>query len=160
MSDYHSAVNDSQVGWLFVGIQIALLAGVVLLPTADDWERTGAIRLVALAINVIGLLVLIVGVLGLGRSLTPSPMPMSDGELQTGGAYAIVRHPIYTGVMALVIGVALGSGSLLRAAIAATTLVFFNIKARWEESKLVQRYPEYPAYATTVPRFIPRTLRP
>lgn len=153
-------MNDSQLGWLFVGVQIALLVGVVLLPTGDDWERTGALRLVALAINLIGLLVLIVGVVGLGRSLTPSPMPMKDGDLQTGGVYALVRHPIYAGVMALVIGVALGSGSLLRAAIVAMMLVFFNIKARWEEARLVEKYPEYPAYTTTVPRFIPRTLRP
>jgi protein-S-isoprenylcysteine O-methyltransferase Ste14 len=153
-------VKDSQIGWLFVGAQIALLAGVILLPSGDDWERSGTVRLIALAINILGLLVLIVGVLGLGRSLTPSPVPMADGELQTGGLYAIVRHPIYTGVMALVIGVAVGSGSLVRAAVAAATIIFFNVKARWEESRLVRKYPEYPAYTTTVPRFIPRTFRP
>ncbi len=143
-----------------MGAQIPLLAGVILLPTGDDWDRGGAIRLIALAINLVGLLVFVVGVLGLGRSLTPSPIPMADGQLHTGGPYALVRHPIYTGVMALVIGVALGSGSLVRAAIAAATLLFFNVKARWEETRLVRKYPEYPAYATTVPRFIPRTLRP
>ncbi|MFW2382237.1 MAG: methyltransferase family protein [Acidimicrobiales bacterium] len=153
-------MSDSQIGWLFVAAQIALLAGVVLLPTGDDWDRTGGVRLIALTINLIGLMILIVGVLGLGRSLTPSPMPMPESQLQTGGLYALVRHPIYTGVMALVVGVALGSGSIVRAGIAAATLLFFNIKARWEESRLVEKFPEYPAYATTVPRFIPRTLRP
>jgi protein-S-isoprenylcysteine O-methyltransferase Ste14 len=153
-------VNDSRIGWLLVVVQIALLAGVVLLPAGDDWERSGVIRVVALGINLVGLLVLIVGVLGLGRSLTPSPLPMTDGDLQTGGPYAVVRHPIYTGVMTLVVGVALGSGSLARAAFAVATLAFFNFKARWEEARLVEKYPEYPAYATTVPRFLPRTLRP
>lgn len=149
-------MNDYRMGWVFVGVQIILLALVLLLPGGDDWSRPGWLRGVALALNIVGFLLLVAGTFGLGRSLTPNPVPLADGRLQTAGLYAFMRHPIYTGVMALVAGVSLGSGSFVRAGIGVLTIVFFNVKARWEESRLARHYPEYLAYAAVVPRFLPR----
>ncbi len=81
---------------------------------------------------------------------------MPGGELRSTGLYRYVRHPIYTGVMALAVGSAIPSGSL---AIATTTLAlvaWLVLKARWEERRLEIRYPAYAAYAARTPRFIPR----
>lgn len=141
---------------MLVALQVVLLLAVVFLPAGDDWGRPGWLRGLALAINITGFLLLAVATIGLGRSLTPHPLPLTDGELQTAGLYAFVRHPIYSGVMAIVIGISLGSGSFVRAAVGAATILFFNAKARWEESRLVDHYPEYAAYAAVVPRFLPR----
>lgn len=149
-------MDDRRTGWAFVGVQVILLALVILLPGGDDWTRPGWLRAAALAMNICGFVLLVAGTLGLGRSLTPNPVPLADGRLQTGGLYAFVRHPIYTGVMAIVVGVCLGSGSIVRAILGVTTILFFNVKARWEESRLARHYPEYRAYAAVVPRFLPR----
>ena len=42
---------------------------------------------------------------------------------------------------------------------AVALVVFFSVKANWEEQRLVERYPDYPAYAATTPAFVPRPRR-
>ena len=42
--------------------------------------------------------------LGLGPALTPMPRPSGRGELVVSGPYAVVRHPIYSGVAAAALG--------------------------------------------------------
>jgi protein-S-isoprenylcysteine O-methyltransferase Ste14 len=153
-------MNESQKGWAFVGAQFVLLALVILLPTGDDWGRPGWLRGISLIINVAGLVLFVFGVKGLGRSLTATPVPLEGGRLQTAGLYGLMRHPIYTSVIVIIVGISIGSGSILRAAIAVATIVFFNVKARWEERRLAQRYPDYRSYASVVPRFVPRLPRP
>ncbi len=152
-------MNDGQIGWGFVGVQIVLLLAVIFGPAGDDWSQPGWLRILTLAVRVIGFAILVAGALGLGSSLTPTPVPVDTGSLKTGGLYGLMRHPIYTGVMLIVIGSVMGSSSFIRAAFGAVTIVFFNVKARWEERKLIEHYPEYPAYASVVPRFIPNPTK-
>ena len=80
---------------------------------------------------------------------------MPHGELKTGGLYRLVRHPVYTGVMALAVGAALGSGSVAKALAAAALVGWFMLKARWEETRLRAAYPGYDDYAARTPRFVP-----
>ncbi|WP_415814411.1 methyltransferase family protein, partial [Deinococcus marmoris] len=37
----------------------------------------------------------------LGRNLSPLPEPLDTAQLVTGGLYAQIRHPIYSGLLAL-----------------------------------------------------------
>lgn len=112
---------------------------------------TGAARALSLA----GLVVLVTGLVNLGRSATALPLPVQDGELRSGGLYRYVRHPIYTGVLALAIGSAIPSGSVWIAVAAAALIGWLTAKARWEERHLMARYPGYAEYAARTPRFIP-----
>ena len=75
------------------------------------------------------------------------------------GAYRFVRHPIYTGVLTIVVGLVVPSGSAVTLAIGLATIAFFNVKARWEEDRLAETYPDYRDYARTTPRFVPRPSR-
>jgi len=97
-----------------------------------------------------------VAALRLGAALTPTPVPTERGTLITGGLYTFVRHPIYTGVLIIVVGLVIRSGSLLTLLVGVATVWFFNAKAAWEEARLAERYPDYPAYAAVTPRFVPR----
>ena len=45
------------------------------------------------------------------------------------------------------------------AIVAVVAFVFFDRKAAWEERQLEARYPGYPAYAATTPKFVPRPWR-
>ena len=94
-------------------------------------------------------------VLGLGSALTPSPVPNQAGELQTDGLYGLVRHPVYSGIILAVLGAALRSGSPLTVVLVVAMIAFFSFKARWEERRLVERYPSYAAYAARTPRLVP-----
>lgn len=151
--------DQTRTGWLFVALQAVLLITLIALPGADHWTVPGALRVVGLLLVVGGVAVVVVSALRLGPALTPTPVPTEAGTLATTGFYRFVRHPIYAGVLAAVAGVALRSGNLVTLAVAAATVLFFHVKAGWEEQRLVERYPDYPAYAARTPRFVPRPWR-
>ena len=68
-----------------------------------------------------------------------------DGELQAGGPYGLVRHPIYLGWMLIVFGSAHMTGD--RLAFAAVTSLYLAIAIPWEERALEtafgDRYQRY-----------------
>ena len=146
-------------GWLFVAVQAVLLVVLILLPGADHWPVPGWLSALGYLLMAVGVAVMIAAGLRLGPSLTPTPMPTAGGQLTTTGLYRYTRHPIYSGVLALVAGIVVRSGSVVVAAVGLLTLAFFTAKARWEEARLRERYPGYAAYAATTGRFIPRLRR-
>jgi len=148
-------MDPRRLGWLFVAAQVVLLVSLVLLPGGSAWPTPGWVEGVGLAISLFGALLAVVASRRLGPALTPTPVPTERGELTTAGLYGLVRHPIYTGVLSIVLGIVVRSGSVLVLAVGAVTLVFFTVKARWEEGQLLARYPTYRSYASTVPRFFP-----
>lgn len=147
--------HETAVAWAFVSVQLLLLVVIGVAPPGDAWSATGWAVAVASTLQWVGVGVLVVGLVSLGRSLTPLPTPVPHGVLQTRGLYRLVRHPIYTGVLALAAGVAIRSGSPLIAGAAFALAVLFGAKARWEEARLRRRYPGYEAYAARTPRFVP-----
>lgn len=152
-------MSDRATGWLFVAVQAILLVALVLLPGADHWPRPDWLRTAAAIVLITGGVLIGVSALGLGRSLTATPVPVTGGELRTSGLYRFARHPIYSGVLAVVVAIAIRSGSFVVAILAAVTVGFFTIKARWEEDKLTVRYPDYARYAARTPRFVPHPGR-
>jgi protein-S-isoprenylcysteine O-methyltransferase Ste14 len=87
-------------------------------------------------------------------------MPMTLHEnpvLVTAGPYRYVRHPIYTGMSAMVIGSALAfPGMLLWAAV---MLVYMLVSARREERDMALRFPDaYPAYRQRSKMLVPFVL--
>lgn len=153
-------MSRTRTGWLFVAVQALLLVLLVTLPGDDAWPTPAWLRLFGLVAVIGGVALVVIAALRLGPALTPTPVPTVDGALTTEGLYRFVRHPIYSGVLTAVIGVTIRSGSLLVLLVGIVTVVFFNAKARWEEARLTERYPDYPAYAAATPRFLPRPSRP
>lgn len=152
-------MSRAATGWAFVAIQAILLAALVLMPGAEHWPTPDWLDALSTAMVAGGLVVVAVAALGLGPALTATPVPTKRGQLATGGLFRWVRHPIYSGVLLIVVALGAGSGNLAKFAIAAATIGFFHVKARWEEGQLARRYPDYSAYAALTPRFVPR-LRP
>ena len=76
------------------------------------------------------------------------------------GPYALVRHPIYTGILAAALAKALLSASLLAFAGLGVLAMAFWLKARVEERFLAETLgrDEYAAYARRVRRLIPYLL--
>lgn len=148
-------MNRHIIGWLWVGGQAALLGALIFLPNGDDWDRSGTLGTVANVLFFAGLALIGIGALRLGTGITPSPVPTSLGQLQTTGLYRFMRHPIYTGVLTAVVGMAMRSGTWVHVAIAAVTFVYFDRKAAWEEGQLREHYPAYAEYAARTNKFFP-----
>ena len=151
--------RDRLVAWALLAVQLGLLAAIFLLPAGDAWTPPSWLATGSRVLEIVGLVVLGIGLLNLGRSATPLPTPVRDGELRSTGLYRYVRHPIYSGVMALAVGSAITSGSVTIAVAALTLVGWLAIKARWEERRLSARYPDYAAYAARTPRFLPSPRR-
>lgn len=151
-----AAGEDRGERWL--AAQVALL---VLAAVSPQWEghwppaprRLG--RLVGIPFLLLGTIFLAGGSLRLGRNLTPLPKPKSDSVLVQDGIYGVVRHPIYAGVIALLLGSGLCTGRIARLAIALASVGFFDAKARREEEWLMERFPGYAAYRRRVCKLIP-----
>lgn len=142
----------------YVAMQFILLAVLILAPRNP--ELYGGLRLplsiLGLAMIAIGIGVVLFSFFKLGRSLTASPIPKSDGELVTTGLYSRVRHPIYFGLLLASFGVVLDAGPWPQLAVVLLLLILLNVKASFEEQLLTKQYPEYKKYAAKTPRFFPR----
>ena len=73
-------------------------------------------------------------------ALAPLPTPREGGELQRAGAYAVVRHPMYAGVVLGCVGVAMIAPSALRLGVLALLLANLGVKMGLEERALVDEY--------------------
>jgi protein-S-isoprenylcysteine O-methyltransferase Ste14 len=143
-------------GWVFV--QMFLLVGVAVagLVGARWLENLQVPALViAMISGVAGLWLASSGVRTLGKSLSPLPKPPTTSELKESGAYALVRHPIYGGILLLSLAwsLALSPWALIPTGALAIALAF---KSRLEERWLIDRHPTYAGYRERVRRrFVP-----
>jgi len=151
------AFGPRGVGWVLVqGILFVLVAaaGWTLGP---GWP--GPLRLVGVLVGsalIFGGIALVVrAVVDLGSAMTPLPMPRDGSELVVTGAFAIVRHPIYAGVLLVGLGWAVVQASVVAAVLTGVLAAFLYLKSAREEAWLEARYPGYAAYRARTPRFIP-----
>lgn len=145
---------------------LALVAGGLLLawphspwgPLLDLrlWPRTALPYTAGLVVLVAGLAFSVWARVHLGRNWSGNVTVKEGHELIRTGPYGYVRHPIYTGLLAAVLGTAICSGTL-RAALAfviiAAALV---VKSRAEERFMREAFPgQYEKYCEEVPALIP-----
>jgi protein-S-isoprenylcysteine O-methyltransferase Ste14 len=141
--------------WTLVAIQGLLLLGVFVGPNTPALRAPEALRVAGQFIQAIGVALIVISAIELGRRLTAHPTPNGRGSLRRSGLYRFVRHPMYTGVMAMAIGSSLTNSSVVRGASTGMLVLLFAIKARFEELSLVAHFTEYSSYASTTGRFLP-----
>jgi protein-S-isoprenylcysteine O-methyltransferase Ste14 len=150
------ALGPRGEGWvvLQVVLLLVLVASAVLGPQwPDAWDQwlLGA----ASVIGVVGAFLFLGGALRLGAQLTPFPKPVEGGRLRDSGLFAVVRHPIYGGVLLLTAAWALATSPLALVP-AGLLAALFDVKARREEAWLVEHHEGYEDYRRKVKRrFIP-----
>jgi protein-S-isoprenylcysteine O-methyltransferase Ste14 len=133
-----------------------LFAAFLLAPEVGPaWPAPTVFRILGAITALAGVAVLGSGAVSLGKSLTPFPRPLHGAELITSGAYRLVRHPIYFGLLLAAFGIALLTLSPLRIGLTLLLGVFFDRKATREERWLLERYPGYPAYQAKVRKLVP-----
>lgn len=138
-----------------MALQFALLLVLAVVGLLGRGGWPDGLRLAALVVGLVllaaGVVLAGLGLTGLGSALTAVPAPLADRSLRTGGVYAVVRHPIYGGLVLAALGFALLTSpwALLPAAVLAVVL---DLKRRVEEDFLASVYPGYDDYRRTVPR--------
>ena len=161
--DVHKAARDPWV-WgqlllilLVIGLPVLrdLVGGSELLSRLLHRADNGT-RLIALMPLLAGFAIGVWGAVSLGPNLTPGTEPLAEGRLVEGGAYRLVRHPVYLGLILVLWGLGWWlANAVLGLAVAILAGGFFDRKAAVEERWMRQRFPSYEAYTTRVPKLIP-----
>lgn len=139
------------------GLFILVAIGPRTWPGLPDWSagwmRFGIVG--GCLLFLAGTLLAGAGAVSLGRNLTPLPCPKEDGTLVITGAYRFVRHPIYSGLIAMALGWGGWVHGWLTLGYALLLFIFFDFKSRREERWLRGKFPEYAAYQRCVRKLIP-----
>lgn len=166
MNETTPATDDRRirrVGWIWAFAQFLLLIVWVLLFRTNlddiDVDPLHSHHLLGIAVMSIGVIMLVMAAATLRSALTPNPVPRPGALLVTGGLYGRMRHPIYVAMVLLLVGgtIVAYSTELLIGTI--VLLAFYLTKARFEETQMVARYPEYDDYRRRTGSFIPKMRR-
>jgi len=142
--------------WPGLVIVIAIDFGV---PRAD-WS---AVTVQAAWVRILGLVILVAATalaiwarLALGAMWSAAPAVKQEHKLRTSGPYAVTRHPIYTGMLGMLLGSGLLAGVGRWLVAFPVFLVLVEIKLRIEERFMLAEFPDdYPRYRKQVPQLIP-----
>ena len=151
-------MSSTVKGWPWVAMQFTLLVALLLTPVGWPLPWLVPLRPLGLLLCTLGLTLAGVAAwqLRLRRALTPLPSPRANAELQTGGLYRHIRHPVYSDLLVWTAGVALAAVSGRHFLLFGILWAFFTAKAAHEERLLTQRFSDYAAYSGRTPRFFPR----
>jgi len=122
---------------------------------------TNEVRLSMICVTISGLAFLLWALRTLGSNWAPSLSGMrQDTSLITNGPYKIVRHPIYLGVVVILLALGILSANVLILMPTAMLVVLLYMQLPDEESMLIERFGDaYLEYMKRTPKFIPRLFR-
>ena len=146
------------IGWVLVAAQAVLLVLFLVLPKRRSlFAPPDVLDVLGILLMIAGLAVVIVSLVSLGAALTPTPVPQESAALRTNGIYALVRHPVYSGILVAALGFTLAVGSIWQVVLWLALAAFFSAKAFWEDRLLADKHGvAWFDYADHVSSFIPR----
>jgi len=152
-------MSDKTKGWILAVIQFFYLA-VIMLVSAYEFKHMNRplipiVTYIGVTLILLGAMFFTVVALNFGQMITPNPVPLEKAILKTTGIYKYIRHPMYTSVLVLFIGVVLYFQAYFSFALIAGLFVFFVIKTNAEEQFLRDKFSEYAEYSKRSKRFIP-----
>lgn len=141
-----------------VGLVILLIINSII-PSENYFESAGAIRYVSLLFTTLGVMLIQVSFrqyrLKAFLGFTPE-----DSRLHKGGVLGWVRHPIYSGLILVVIGFFLFIPNLPTLVTCMCILVYLPIGIYLEEKKMIAVFGQsYLDYKKEVPLLVPRWSR-
>lgn len=148
-------IGVAVIGWflLFRGSRLPYPFSVRLVPQSD------ALLIAASILCLCGLGLCLWARAILGRNWSGTVTLKEDHELIVRGPYRLVRHPIYTGLLAMLLATAIQLGHLAGMIGVLVVFVSFWIKSTYEEELMLKQFPDhYPAYRQRVKRMIPFLL--
>ncbi|MEY9874695.1 protein-S-isoprenylcysteine O-methyltransferase Ste14 [Streptacidiphilus sp. MAP12-33] len=150
--------------------RVALVAGILVLieltrrPDGPFWRHlqywNPVLGVAGAALTVAATALLVWSRLVLGVMWAGVPLVQEGHELRTTGPYGLVRHPIYTGLLGLVLGAALGLGFGVWVLYTAVTVPWALHRVRVEDDLMAAEFGDrFLAYRLRVPALLPRRVR-
>lgn len=146
-------MNSYRKDRLFVAGQLVLMLSYVM---PVNLGYFGGFPVIGWVLIPLGCMIGAGAIWQLRYTLSAYPTPRSSAKLIDGGVFRWIRHPIYTGILTVMLGYMLYSGSVWRGTVTLFLLVLFQFKARYEEQLLRERFDQYTDYMAKTGRFLPK----
>ena len=144
---------------------VLTIPAAVLLAVRGPWLPWLSARFLpdTMIVYLLGLLMVVAGLafaiwarVHLGRNWSGTVTVKENHELIRSGPYAIVRHPIYTGLLLAILGTAIVVGEWRGLLAFCFLTIALVLKLRREERFMEESFPDtYPSYCAQVPALIP-----
>ena len=141
-----------------IGVAVVCVGVAVVGRSHFDGLAVGAmwVRVLGLAVLVASTVFTLWARFSLGTMWSMAPKVKGGHELRTHGPYAVTRHPIYTGLLGMMLGATLLSGIGQWIVLFPVGLILFEVKIRMEEHLMLATFPEaYLRYRRQVPQLVP-----
>jgi protein-S-isoprenylcysteine O-methyltransferase len=149
-------------GWTLRIIAIIIIFSVFYIQKNTEtlsltlWSQTTIILIISDIVTLAGLIVMIWSRITLGKNWSANVVLKEEHELIISGPYSFVRHPIYSGLLLMILGVTLYAGSFAWAFLLILFFVGAYFKALKEEELMIKQFPqEYNNYKMRVRALIP-----
>lgn len=120
-------------------------------PKEVQWAGLGLVGFGAFLIGI--------ALLQLNDRLSPFPTPKSNARLLQNGVFKWMRHPIYTGILLVFSGWSFYGEASNQLLVSLALFILFFFKARYEERRLEEVFPDYAEYKKRTGRFLPRWIK-
>ena len=148
-----------------LGIFLTVAVAIALARRSPELRALQLAQFQSVPMAVSGAIIATLGVIlafsaraAIGGNWGPPATRRTDTELVTSGPYALVRHPIYGGILLMMTGTAIGIIPTWWLVAAAAGIYFFY-SARAEEAFMTERFPDsYPAYRARTKMLLPFVL--
>lgn len=147
-------VNPKEIGKRGEGLSIltALVAVLALFPPFS-------IRGLVISVGYLGILTgiscIIASIVALGNSFSPLPVPRKNVSFINHGIFRYMRHPMYSGLMLICLGISFVSGNEFRFLMSIMLYGILDQTIQGEEKDLEAIYPEYASYKARVVKWFP-----
>ncbi|HVU36515.1 MAG TPA: isoprenylcysteine carboxylmethyltransferase family protein [Opitutaceae bacterium] len=147
--------------WRIIGLTAAVVLYLVIRAAPDVFNRpllapSAPRAVLGLLLTALGLGWSIWARRALGTNWSGTPMIKQDHELIQRGPYAIVRHPIYTGLLLGIFGNCLARAHVSDVLIMFVVIVMLVVKLKIEERLMQRQFPAaYPEYRRRTKALIP-----
>jgi protein-S-isoprenylcysteine O-methyltransferase Ste14 len=156
------APAQRQRSWYGTGALPIVVISIVIrvLVPAADWR---SVTFHAPWARFLGLVILLAATVltlwarfALGLMWSAVPAIREGHQLRTSGPYSITRHPIYTGLLGMMLGTLLVAAAGPWIVPFPVGLILLEFKIRIEERFMTAEFPEeYPRYRMRVPQLVP-----
>ena len=145
------AIASVVVGWIWGTSSLGRLTHHIWVMNAPI---SGTLGIIGAVLCVLGVGLAIWARVHLGRNWSPAPALKQEHELVRSGPYALVRHPIYTGIILAALGSTLTSPVWLIMFFIVSSMFIWRVYV--EENLMIQQFPnQYPEYKERTWALIP-----
>ena len=138
---------------VLVALQFLFLLLLVVNPFEVLFEVE---RIISLTLYLFAALILASAAIALGSALTASPIPKDDAELVTRGIYKRVRHPMYSALLLIGLGLLLSTFNLFSLIVYLALIALLLEKSKYEDALLAARHRDALRYQASTGRFLPK----